>query len=378
MLVVIVLALALGLVACKKDEETTGPGPGPSPVQKGSGTVGFTYNTGSGNQTVNITGNGQWPPTGQGVASAMSSDGKRLDLVAYNQTSSKISQTAGARFTFLYIRLSSSSPIGTGLYTGEGEAAIGIDIDTAAVDSLAYFPSPGASSLTIDSISSSRFVARFSGTFIRPSDGHTMTVTNGSIAVNLGSGLFLGEDDGGGNGGGTASGSLAFNSDRGNFSASGSWNPAATSGEIVGAWRISQSGYDYLYIWGWKITTMNDIAISTVLLYKSGSLTTGNYTFPSEAIFTYTPHLNYADTSSASNSYSLINGTLNLSALTSSTAQGSFSGTGIHVTNNTTTINVSNGSFDVTYETGPPGGKNAPVFVRDYLEKILQESISKR
>lgn len=206
MLIVVVLAMALGLNACKKDEETTGPGPGPSPTQKGSGRVGFTYNTGSGDQTLTISGNGQWPPSGEGVASALSSDGKTLNLVAYKQTSSKIRETAGARFSFLYLVIYDPNGIRPGLFTGEGEAGIGIDIDTSAVDSLAYRPVSGSSSLTIDSVSSSRFVGRFSGTFQRLSDGATMTVTNGTIEANLGSGLFLGGDDGGNGGGGGGGG----------------------------------------------------------------------------------------------------------------------------------------------------------------------------
>jgi hypothetical protein len=151
------------------------------------------------------------------------------------------------------------------------------------------------------------------------------------------------------------SGSLSFTAGSlGSFSFSGSWTGASvgSSGTAVEA-LTGKSGSDYgaiIYAYTWHSSTNWDNAMLD--LANTGTpITTGTYVpgaNNNELAFTFTK----GSTSSTdfSNEYILTSGSCQLTSYSSSGMKGTFSGTAMRVSDQTT-VSVTNGSFNVTFGT---------------------------
>jgi hypothetical protein len=328
---VAVLSIAMLNTGCKSS--STGPGTGGGGgTTYGSGTVTSTSPT---QGDLSFTGQGVWPPgAGPSVIAIYDTVQDGLQILGYQRVS-------GANYSFILAQFLTPGGVSAQSYPiGEtAQVIVATNIDTNMVDSLGFISFSG--SITVTSVSGTTVEGTFSITAIRQSDQTTASFT-GTFNVTYVRGLAVINEGGGG-----GSGSMSYNSNQGNFSASGPFNPNQTSGTMVGAWRWQEGGYDMLEIDGYDITSASSARLAALVFLTQGTLSTGSHAFPSAAYFVYFPE--YPDTS---NAYILSSGTANLSSLTQSTAMGSFSGTGTH-SSGSPTINVANGSFDVNYV---PGG----------------------
>ncbi len=149
------------------------------------------------------------------------------------------------------------------------------------------------------------------------------------------------------------SGSISFTAGAlGTISMSGAWNgqSSGTSGSAVEA-LTGQSGNDYgavIYGYAWSSSNKwNNIWLS---VGNTGSaITTGTYTVGAdqkELIFMFS--LDGTSQTDMSNSYYFTSGTCNVTSYSTSGMQGTFSGT---ASNGTSTVNVTNGTFNVKFGT---------------------------
>jgi hypothetical protein len=176
----------------------------------------------------------------------------------------------------------------------------------------------------------------------------------------------------GGGGGGTTSGSISFNftgATTGTYSATGTYDSNATTGQGVGGFRYSSGGAGYLQINAYKINSATDWSILTVTLRNPGTLATGTYTVNVDpnannfASLTWVPHYNPNQPATYNDAYISATGSFVLSTLTSSNAQATFSGTAVYLPSPTQTINLASGSFNVNYISTEPSSR---------LEKNIQ------
>jgi hypothetical protein len=148
------------------------------------------------------------------------------------------------------------------------------------------------------------------------------------------------------------SGSLSFTAGSlGNFSFSGSWTGASvgSSGTAVEA-LTGKNGSDYsaiIYTYTWHSSTNWDNALLD--LENTGSqITTGTYTIGNGFAFMFTKGSTSA--TDFSNEYILTSGSCQVTSYSSSGMNGTFSGTAIKYSDQTT-VTITNGTFNVTFGT---------------------------
>ncbi len=383
LLLISVVATVL-IISCNSNTTApanTGPGGGGS-NSFGSGTVSMTL-TGKDSGMFVFSGPGTWPPGPSGVAAGMDSTHRALNVVGYSRTT--LGVATASKYTFVALILSDSSGLSAKSYSN-ATIEIGINIDTAKIDSQGYIVSSG--SVVIDTIVGNHVALHFSGSAKRLSDSGTVNVTNGHMTVTAKTGLFLSAAPTGGSGGGgggntggkSGSGSYSFSSDRGNFSASGAWDTSvAAQPSQVGAWRDSSSGKDDFSIYAVNYLSSTSADVSILIFKKSaGALDTGQYTFPSQATFGYGANINPTDTAALLSAYILSTGSVSVDSLKDSTTSGTFSGTGFQYSNITRTISVSNGKFSVHYVHGIPGTSSQLSIQSELLARRVAARLLKR
>lgn len=176
-----------------------------------------------------------------------------------------------------------------------------------------------------------------------------MVLKKSAYGVNV----FTYTGGGGGGGGTTTAGTLAFNSDKGNFSANGVYNSNATSGTGAGAFLQSSGSTNMLAIYAFRVNSPTSFDITLVQFLDSSPISSGAYSYPPSSakmvMVNYFPNMNPNDTTNV-NFYSLSSVTANISALTSTNVQGTFSGTGMYYMNDapnpSQTITLTGGTFN--------------------------------
>ncbi|MDP1678221.1 MAG: hypothetical protein Q8L88_15295 [Bacteroidota bacterium] len=152
----------------------------------------------------------------------------------------------------------------------------------------------------------------------------------------------------------STSGSLSFNSDRGNFSSNGIGMQTNTL-PISGAGVIALSEFDGTLIYAYKVNSVTSIDIVTMFFQSKTNLATGTYEYPSSdksVEITYSPNVNPADTLTLDRGYILAaSANANIETLSSTVIKGVFSGNGYYADNGnyvqSQTIAISNGTFNV-------------------------------
>ncbi len=178
----------------------------------------------------------------------------------------------------------------------------------------------------------------------------------------------------------TTAGTLSFTSDKGNFSASGIFDPNATTGSGAGAMILSSGGSNTLTVYGFRANSATSYDLVLALFMDSDPIATGSYTYPPTTgsklvMISYFPAVNPNDTSATESFYLLSTATANISAVTSSNAQGTFSGNGMYFVNSTPnysqTISMTGGTFNVPVI--PGGSANT---VNNKIEGIVKRIVS--
>ena len=177
--------------------------------------------------------------------------------------------------------------------------------------------------------------------------GRTTVSTKSAYNVNV---LTPG---GGGGGGFTTAGTISFSSNKGNFTATGIYDEKATTGSGAGAFTQSSAGGNTLTIYGFRVNSATSIDITVIQFMDSAPIATGSFVSPStgskSVTVLYFPANNPNDTTE--NFYLLSTATANISAISASNAQGTFSGNGVYSANGTldptNTIAVTSGTFNV-------------------------------
>jgi hypothetical protein len=181
-------------------------------------------------------------------------------------------------------------------------------------------------------------------------------------------------------GGFTTAGSLSFSSNQGNFSASGIYNPSATSGTGAGAVLQTSAGSNFLTVYGFRVNSATSFDIALVQFMDSSPIATGSFVYPPTSgsklvMISYFPAMNPNDTTTQS-FYLLSTATANISAFTSSSAQGTFSGSGVYYLhgspNYSQTISITGGTFNVPVIAG--GGLANTV--NNKIEGIVKRIVS--
>lgn len=153
------------------------------------------------------------------------------------------------------------------------------------------------------------------------------------------------------------SGSLSFSADTaGTFNFSGAWTGSASTGSgsaVEALTGVSDSVYGgVVYGYYWHTSTNWDLAWVYVG-NKGSAITPGTYTVDGtnkEFQFWFEKGATSAAVN-ASNEYVLVSGTCTVTSYSSSGMKGTFSGTAVNTLHTTTTISVTNGSFNVTFGT---------------------------
>ncbi len=165
------------------------------------------------------------------------------------------------------------------------------------------------------------------------------------------------------NTGSYGSGSLSFNtnsSTAGNsWNISGSFNPTSTgqTGSGVMSWYDASSNVAWVYAFLWRSSNDWDYAILELeRTPSSNKVGTGTYSFASgtdnTAMLIFIKGAS-SQTSTNGNYYMLESGTANITSYSSTGMKGNFSGTGMGISGSAsgTPVQVSAGSFDVTFGT---------------------------
>lgn len=205
----------------------------------------------------------------------------------------------------------------------------------------------------------------------------TMTLKKSAYGVNV----FT--YTGGGGGGSSTAGTLAFSSDKGSFSANGVYNSNATSGTGAGAFLQSSGSNNMLAIYAFRVNSPTSFDITLIQFLDSSPISSGAYSFPPTSsskmvMVNYFPNMNPNDTNNV-NFYSLSTATANISALTTTNVQGTFSGSGMYYMNDnpnpSQTIALTGGTFNVPIL--PSGGlRKSNNTVEKIVNKILQSRLN--
>ena len=133
--------------------------------------------------------------------------------------------------------------------------------------------------------------------------------------------------------------SFAFNTEDGNFAASGAYNPYATSGSGAG-WMSSS------IIAAYSMFSPTDASVVLMMFMATPSVRTFN--FPTESIMIWSLHVNPNDTGSIYSNQCLTKaGSVVIGAHGGGTSQATFIGSGVRVRNEADTCAITNGAFTI-------------------------------
>jgi hypothetical protein len=163
-----------------------------------------------------------------------------------------------------------------------------------------------------------------------------------------------------------ATNNFSFNTDDGNFSASGIYDPNATSGSGVG-W------YNEKTIAAYNIASSMDVSIA--LITFNDSLAKRTYSFPTEATFGWAFHCSLNDEATIeANLCVSTSGSVALSSYSGTQAQGTFSGSGFRVQDQAHTVSFTDGTFDVTSVSSRISTTELPRNVEMIIERLLGQA----
>jgi len=178
------------------------------------------------------------------------------------------------------------------------------------------------------------------------------------------------------------SGTTSFNSDKGNFTATGIYDASATSGTGAGGFLSSTSGAGSLVIYAYRFNSATSLDLLIIQCMDTAPIATGTYTYPptsSKSTFiSYYPAGNPAD--SSANFYLLSTATSAvISAISSTNVQGTFSGNGMFYANSTpnpsNTIAVTGGTFNVPITAGSGGSaRQANSKIESIVRKLVNSN----
>jgi hypothetical protein len=160
-------------------------------------------------------------------------------------------------------------------------------------------------------------------------------------------------------------GAFSFATDSGNFSASGSYNLAATSGSGAGWYDASTIAAYYFN---------SATSVSVVVLHFMTTPGVASYQFPSTASTAWTFNATSMNTTGA-RLHTATSGTLNITAHAGGITQGNFSGAGCVVPAPTHTFSITNGAFNINSGTGKRGmalPEDVNRIVRMMMERMEQ------
>ncbi len=178
------------------------------------------------------------------------------------------------------------------------------------------------------------------------------------------------------------SGTVSFNSDKGNFTATGIYDPDATSGNGAGGFSMTFSGSSVLTIYAYRFNSATSLDVTVIQFMDTAPIAAGTFIYPSTSsksvMISYFPAMNPSD-STTENFYLFSTATANISAITSSNAQGTFSGSGMYIANGTPnpsqTITATGGSFNVPLTAGGGGAaKLANSKIEDIVRRIINSN----
>jgi len=178
-------------------------------------------------------------------------------------------------------------------------------------------------------------------------------------------------------GGFSTAGSLSFSSDKGNFSANGIFDPNVTTGSGAGAMVVSSGGSNTLTVYGFRANGTSYELVLAIFM-DSAPIATGSYTYPPTTgsklvMISYFPAVKPNDTTDSF--YLMSSAAANISAMTSSNSQGTFSGSGMYYANGTLnpsqTISITGGTFNV-----PVIPVGSPDRVSKKIERIVKRIVS--
>jgi hypothetical protein len=162
-----------------------------------------------------------------------------------------------------------------------------------------------------------------------------LTMFLGMILVSLG----CKKDDSAPSGPAASTSTFSFNTDDGNFSASGPFNASATSGSGVG-WMAPN------IIAAYSITSPTRVSVVTMAF--AATPTTQGYSFPNQAGLAWMLNVNPNDSTSIyAGRCMATRGSIILSSHGGGASQGTFSGSGAHVQTPTDTCAITNGTFTI-------------------------------
>ncbi len=183
----------------------------------------------------------------------------------------------------------------------------------------------------------------------------------------------------GGGGGGTftTAGTLAFSSNVANFSANGIFDEASMTGSGAGGFRSDTTGQYQLVIFGYKFNSATSVDLTVLVFFDVTPISAATYGYPPTTskfvMVSYAPAMN--PNSTTSDMYILsTSATASISTLTTSSAVGSFSGSGMLSSNGTPnpakTITVTNGTFNVPVIAG-----SGPAQADSRIEAIVKRMV---
>lgn len=133
--------------------------------------------------------------------------------------------------------------------------------------------------------------------------------------------------------------SFAFNTEDGNFAASGAFNAYATSGSGAG-WMSSNTLAAYSIVSPTNVSVVAMVFVSTPAV--------GTLNFPTGAVMTWSLNVNPNDTASVLGNQCITKaGSLVISAHGSGTSRATFTGSGARVRNQADTCAITNGAFTI-------------------------------
>ena len=200
---------------------------------------------------------------------------------------------------------------------------------------------------------------------VKDNSSPAKTVT---ISINVGSGTF------------TTSGTLSFSSNVANFSATGIYNETSLTGSGAGGYFSTTSGQNIVIVYGYKYNSSTSLDLVIVEYADASAIVAGTYSYPAATkmvLISYVPAMN-PSSSTFTDLYMLTSATSAISVITSSNAQGTFSGSGMFISNGTPdpsrTIAVTNGSFNVPLIVGTSLAKSTD----DKIESIVRKIVNSR
>ena len=174
----------------------------------------------------------------------------------------------------------------------------------------------------------------------------------------------------------TTSGSLSFSSNVTSFSATGIYNISMLTGSGAGGFLTTSND---LLVYGYKYNSSTSVDITMVQFTDASPIAAGTYVYPpttgtKSVTISYVPGMN-PSTTTITSMYFSTSATATISTFNTSTAQGTFSGTGIFVANSvpdfTRTISVTNGSFNVPLVFGVSPANPTDKKIASIVRKIV-------